>query len=667
MAYTIDCLQQFVNLNIGEGENAAKRVDALYINAFGTDILRTIGKTTAAGDDAVDAGSGVGICIISVRTDSARIGVVRAGDKLRIVSLAPAAEWNGTAAIDDVISFQTAAGADAQLYSGIAPADYSNAAFIDQLRIFLDPQGQAGSVHFDDINLDEASVGGVHLGRFNRPGGLNAETTLAALEVAYDAGHNPATGAHDAEVITNANLNIDSLLDESFESIIDGDFEEVEGSEGVVRGWGRYNPGGATYVLVAAPVSRGVYAQQVVATGIGQGINAVLDARLYQPTDYANRRITFGLHINAANNDSVVLQINDGVGVTTLTPAYTAGAYEWIWISRVIDAAPTTIELRAYTNIVQTFEIDGAVVFTGRVHHHYANAPLAVIDRVFSRVDEENYAPNGDNKCWTNPAVLGIQYPDFWQLSAGAPTVALNAINRYGVASMHITGIMGDAVVGMLCFNPNAFAGQDCYVSFWHYGVGGATRATVTATDGAGGTVTTNIAPQIGAWNRCGMWLQVTNLPVAITLTIQMLAAGQILIDGVTFTRGYIPVGFKPANYLPLERTFVNVGVCGGTNMTHHGSVLDVFCVDAPTIVHKIYVTGTLPVGGTDVFTVTQNGAPTAVAVNFAAGGANPNSFHLPAGVAFAAGDRLQVAITPGMGPVSADVGVTVGGLQLGY
>lgn len=669
MGYTISYDQQFVNLGIGAGEVAALRVDANYINAAFTDVERSAGKCVKAhGDDAVDAGSGVGICVISIRSDSGRIGLVQAGDRIKVVSAA-GAEWCGTAAIDDVISFNTnGVGADARLYLGAAPADYSDPVFIDGLRLFFEPLGLGGHVHNDEINFDETSFGGVALDDINRPGGTNAETDLAALIAAYDSvanGHNLlGGGVHRNEVISNAALNIDAFEDECLENIIDGRFEEDDDNDGVVNGWEVYN--GAVCARSAAFVRRGVWSQSVVA-GVGNdGIRAYADDRLYTPaTDFQSRTVSFGAWVYATVNNTVILEIFDGVGTTTRAAGGTAGSWVWLQVERTCDPAANILDVRIYGSVGTTFYVDGAIAKFGRLNFGYIDSPGSMMDLFMGHSDYENWMPNSDFKDWTNGLAV---VPDFWTVAAGAPVIARSAVVIRGSFSMSVAGVLGDSVICQI-LNPNDFLNQNVMFEMWaNCTVGGPATVTVQVT--AGGiafpyTITVNAGWQRFRFRARGGGAGLSNV------SITNMGASTILYGGLIWHRGNVPQEWTPSTGLiPEKWTFGTGGALGAFPifLDHHTLVgQDVIPVGSNLLVHKIYVDSAAAPGGIviDNYAVTLNGAPTAVTANVV-GAATAGAFHLPAGAAFIPTDHIQVLYTPGVGSVASDACVVVEGLRFG-
>ncbi len=668
MGYTISNLQQFVNLGIGAGEVAALRVDATSINAMGTDILRTIGKPTAHGDDAVDAGSGVGICIISIRSDSGRIGLVQVGDKIRIIA-ASGAEWIGTATIDDVISFNTnGVGADARLYAGVAPADYSNAGFIDGLRIFTEPLGRATYVHFDDLNLDEASFGGIHLGRFNLSTGANAETELVNATTDLYNIMAPGGGLLPS-VVPNAAITPTAFVTESWDNGFDGGFEFDDDNDGLANDWVVF---GAPLAL--SRVTPGIYGywSQRVQTAPTTGIQRSFEYP-YIIANFMGREVTFAIDVIATVNDTVFVEIDDGVGITTSPVGGVAGARTTLYVTRTIDAAPMVVIFRVYSDVATTFDCDGANWKYGRLPMLYKPSTPEIIKALSRDHNPKNVVPNGDFKSWTRGAAA---LPDWWVAGGMAPTaIARDAVNfRYGTYGFQMTLNVGESayvdVPDYLILRRDAAIDQPNYLSFWYYGIANVVALDAIIDDGIMPPATYPFTPVVGTWQPLIIPVYSDITPLSrFRVTIQhtaAIAACQFVVDGFMVTNG-LPAGFNCADFPVLKWDFVKPGAIAAAIMFHEGAQLDAFRVPSTCLVHRLWVQSiTAPGAVVDTYTVQQNGAAGALAATVV-GAATQGQNHLPGGVLFAEGDLIQVLMAPGGGSAAANIGVSVEGIRLGY
>jgi hypothetical protein len=680
---TVSWCQQFVNLLVGQGEVPAKRVDATYINALATDICRAIAERMSSGDKAVDAGSGINQTIITLYSDSNRISQIKAGDWFQVTELATGSVWTGTCSVNDVISFSTlGVGVDGQLMSGAAPADYSAAAFIDDLRIEIRHQLHH-EVQMQEINLTDGDVGALQTDDLLRPGGAVLETDLTTLETAFTTEHTSPAGDHLPEIISNEVLDVDCFAPdmdtyESVENLVDGDFEYDDDGDGVVRGWLPYlAPPTVDLTPPAGGSAHGARCQRVITAGAGPGINAYADYRLhYLPSDFQNKEISFSALIYATNAGSVVMEVNDGVAVTNQAVG-TAGAWAWFHFSHTANAAATTAEFRIYANQATTFYVAAVDTHLGRLNWGYHNAPAGAVDRLLKPSSYENYLPNSDFKDWT--ALWGgaaAPPPDWWTVAAGAPVIARNAANwvvgqQY---SMDVTMNLGDAI------QTATINGRDMrllgvytregihYVSFFHYGVVGPPQFTVAMNDGIAAPTTANVTPTVGAWRRFLMPVYVDPLSVGQTITITCNNPGQVIFDGPMWTFGQVPTEYKPSSVLqPYVKDFVHAGAIPAfpQNMTSHGSLLDII-VPSDMYIHRLMVDCGVAPGGVavDTYDVTQNAVAVGITVTIA-GAATVGGTHVPGGFLYNQGDLLQVLMTPG-GGATMDIKAVVEGYKVG-
>jgi len=674
MGFTCSWLQQFVNLLVGEGEVAAKRVDATAVNAMGTDIERGIGLKLAHGDDAVDAGSGFNQTVITVKSDNARTGVVQAGDMVLVRDSGGTGWWYIPAvSADNIVSFNDLGpGTDGWLVRGLRPFDYSAAGFIDALHIIIFPQGSFYIPKYL-IDFTDGEPGAVQTDDLVRPGGVVLEAFLNAIELAFNAAHDAITGAHLPNVIDNANLDPETLLLEGDENIIAGRFEYDDDDDGLANGWLLYN----TPTLVSLGVADhriGALAQQIIT---GQPQDGIYTEPDYPHTyeDFLDDDVSFGIYVAATEADTVVLEVFDGVGTTTRAAGGTVGATVPLAVTHHVAPGATCLRFRVWGNKPvpgTTFRVDGAKACRGRLQKGYTSCIGEVVYDISSHLDYEDGILNGDFTDWTNttnPAAAAP--PDWWINGANPPAnITRDAVNfLYGVYGYQMTLNLNQSVIYNF-LNPLDYRGQDCYLTGRYLGIAGVNRPSITIDDGVAPTTTT-ILPVVGGWKRFVIPYHVDATAAVLSLEIANLDAGviQFVIDGLMWTRGIVPAEFKPASAPKVfSWDFNHTGAIAGTNMSLNGTLLEAV-IKNRLIVHKLYVyNNTAPgMGSIDTYDVMLNGAPSGLSLNMA-GVAVDGAVHLPAGVLYVPSDRLQVLMTPdGMGSAAANISASVEGFRLGY
>lgn len=75
--------------------------------------------------------------------------------------------------------------------------------------------------------------------------------------------------------------------------------------------------------------------------------------------------VTFGCWVRATVGSAARLTINDGVGSSSSSTHSGGSAYEWLQVSRTIDAAATVVELRCEVIVDTTAQFDGATLVLG--------------------------------------------------------------------------------------------------------------------------------------------------------------------------------------------------------------------------------------------------------------------------------------------------------------
>lgn len=436
---TCSWLQQFANLGIGAGEVAALRVDAIYINAMGTDIIRANAERASHGDKAVDAGSAAGRCSVSLRSDSNRTGVIKNGDWYKVTELATGSVWTGTAQADDVIAFGTLpAGFDGILREGVAPGNYAAPAFIDDLRIEIRHQLHS-STQAQELNLDEASAGGLDTAVIERPGGAILETDIAASEVSYAIGHNLGTGAHNDGVIDEA-----TFADTAFENfnyanlLANGGAEVGHGAVGDGLSYadnlpfywsgvaGRL-PTNGTYIT-SAQVYEGRHSCIANYGAANQAVDLEFDPLEFDVTQHVNKWVALTVAVRATVADSITVGFNGAVGPEDQSAAGgNAGAWTIMTHVMQINGGETGLTVR----LVNTFAggnvtyFDAAITVLGTKPVGFKRSRWEDGALEARHVSVYNLAINHLFSYWTNGVAAD---PDTWT-SLGTCVTIQNAAN----------------------------------------------------------------------------------------------------------------------------------------------------------------------------------------------------------------------------------------------
>ncbi len=357
-APTFSYLRQFVNLNIAEGENAAKRVDADYVNEFGIDIARATSDRMASGDKADNGAGGAARCIMTLRSDSSRLGLIKNGDWYKVTELATGAVWTGTAQADDVIAFSTAGGGgDGALMEGAAPGNYSLDAFIDDLRVEIHHQLHS-KTQVQQLNLDDAAIGGLDTAHLLRPGGAVVENEMVADQARFLIDHG-AAGDHNAGVIDEPQFADTAFENFNYANILANGGAEVgyagAGDPTVSIGdnapfyWsgvaGRL-PGNGPYITIAQ-IYEGRHSCYVGFTAANQAIDLEFDPLEFDITQHVGKWVALTIAVWATIANSITVGFNGAVGPEDQS-AQGGNAGAWTIMTHImqIDAAETGLTVR---------------------------------------------------------------------------------------------------------------------------------------------------------------------------------------------------------------------------------------------------------------------------------------------------------------------------------
>jgi hypothetical protein len=80
---------------------------------------------------------------------------------------------------------------------------------------------------------------------------------------------------------------------------------------------------------------------------------------------WQGKTVTFGCWVRATVGSAGRLSINDGVGTTSSSTHTGGSAFEWLQVTRTIDASATVVELRCEVIVDTTVQFDGATLVLG--------------------------------------------------------------------------------------------------------------------------------------------------------------------------------------------------------------------------------------------------------------------------------------------------------------
>ncbi len=652
---------KWVFANIAPGEtDAEKRVDADRIMDNFYDVRDMVAPVEARGANAEDGNangnSTASQCNLTLRTANGEAGLLELGDFVQVYD--GANKWylqNNLA--DDELSFS-----DADLAEGAGPSDYAAPAFLASLVIDIvkfRPKIGKGDIILSGSHADKLTGDDIEAAADDATA-LGAK--LGALQSRVDVALDEA-GAIKDEAVDNATLAKAALLAESFENIIWGQFDADFDNDGLANGWLKFNT--PTCEMDEGVRKIGSRSQKVVASQPQDGVYARPYA--YNYADYLGDYVAFSAWVFAGADDSVVLEIHDGVSTTTAPAGGVAGTWVRLGLEHQVDGAASDLQFRIYADGAATFYVDGAMAKRGRLHPGYVANGVETMRTFMVGEDYANWVLNGDFREWTNGTT---SVPDFWQTGVAgfnSPTAVSRDTTNYmfGDAAMKLTLALGEGVFYEV---PNYvdFRGQVVYVSGYFLGLAGANEIRLELDDGVSPQYI-DFAPDAGEMRRPGFAFVVDAAAAMLRVSISNQDGGSVefVAEGLMLARGMFPLAFKQAAHpSPLRWDFALPGPTVLGLMFHEGANLDVFPVPCDCVIHKVlaYEAGA-PGAGPDTFTVTQNGVATALAAAVATGQQTAMAHNL---VPFAKGDRLQVTVMTSAMPGS-DAGVAVEGYRLGY
>jgi hypothetical protein len=113
---------------------------------------------------------------------------------------------------------------------------------------------------------------------------------------------------------------------------------------------------------------------------------------------WQGRRVTLGAWVRATVASQARLQLNDGVGTTSGADHTGGGAWEWLTVTRTLDAAATRVRPTFQVRVDGTAQVDGLVVFTAELADDFV--PGEVIDRTVLAFGGRGTNPGGIGTLW---------------------------------------------------------------------------------------------------------------------------------------------------------------------------------------------------------------------------------------------------------------------------
>lgn len=563
----------------------------------------------------------------------------------------------------------TDAECDSHAIPGIA--DYSAGAFIAALHIFIDtyPSGPP-LISAQQLLASATAPNGVNSDAIPRGAAAPAGSIEEGLaDVESDAYSVIAPGGGLlADVVTPDQLDLDANVNESDENLVYGRMEEDDDEDGIVNEWLEYGAG-ATFSLDNTHVETGAYAQRIQAPGPGQGIYTVPTWPHLQ-TDFKDHSVTVKVRVWSTNANSVYVALWDGVAAVVSPASGAAGAFDTITLRQNRDAAATAFQVRIYSVAANDFWVDSVKVSLGVTSKAVSLNPWGTAYDLQKTADVKNWILNGDFGRWTNAAVGGIQYPDWWGPGLNPPAASTqDAVNHfYGTIGWQLNMNAGQSVVGEF---PSALIhiGDTAYFLGYIYGVAGASpvRFELARLDTTVISVL-DVLPVVGTWLPIIFPFDLIGAATAgVRVSISMPAGNNnFVLSGFSFNRGRTPIAFKPAEPIKYKWDFHWPGPAAGfpANLFLNSGQLDALIPD-PCWVHKIMVYNGIAPGGVivDTYDVMQNGVASGLATTVTGaaltGGTQVGFTAAVPPVAFAQYDRLQVQMTDG-GGLTANVSCVV-------
>lgn len=588
--------------NIAPGEtDPAKRVDADRIMA-NFETLAAAHRPRAKGLYAVDGNangsSTTTQCNITVKTDQGELGLLVLNDWV-IVEDANSNVWNlQNTLANDELSFNVT-----HLISGSTPGDYSDAGFIDGLEIMINPGrmvlgknqlGLSGSYaqKLTGSDIETSSADTAKIG-----------TALPAVQTQVDVEHE-AGGAHSAGVIAVENIAPDALLYENDANLVHGTMDYDDDKDGRSNGWEDYNTP-TSVERSTTQVKEGVYSSKIVASQPSDGIKNRPAENPIDPDLFKGREIALAAWVYCATNNTVKLEIYDGVDTTTSAAGGTAGSWVRLYVSHTVNAAATEITPRIYTTQATTIYVDAVILCLGELA---AGFTPHVNEEIYARLAAAsfiNYCPNPEFQDWSSGDSV---MPDFWDGTGAVIKDTPPLFSNYCAGLTLDPGETFEMLINVF-YHLSHFRERTVYFNAYVILDTATTVLRMQIDDGVG-TSEEDVLPA-GVWTRRGVKHTVDENATELTCRFVNNTGTQIQVrvDGVVVTVDNAPIGYKPAFY--KTDTFI-FGMAGTVTTGALGTVSGITTeVPMPhkSVVQSIYVKlGTaVGIGTTDTFTLYKN------------------------------------------------------------
>ncbi len=292
---------------------------------------------------------------------------------------------------------------------------------------------------------------------------------------------------------------------------------------------------------------------------------------------WQGKKVTFGCWVRATVATRARLQINDGVGTASSAYHTGSGAFEWIEITRDIDAAATQVELRLVVDTGNTTaQFDGATLVLGAGVQDFIPAivdvargdePATVAEQwqftqPIGNAGSVSWLYNGDMEVWGQPPGSVIPSPTGWALTGAGASCAKNTSNvKIGTASAAVTRAgtncyISQNIAALAPFGPVArWQGKRVTLGCWLRSTV-ASAARLTINDGVG-TSSSPTHSGSGAFE----WLQVSRtLDAAATvveLRLEVIVDTTVQFDGATFVLGASVQDFIPSTWRGRKATIL--------------------------------------------------------------------------------------------------------------